>query len=132
MGSGQTGAIAFKNSSYYWNRGTGKFSDVVWGRWTEETKETATYPRLTTTNGDNNYRNSTFWIYKKNRFNLAKIQLTYDFPEKTFDGLFIKSASVYVNADNLLVLSKESDLMETNIGSRPQCRFYNLGFKVNF
>jgi TonB-linked SusC/RagA family outer membrane protein len=132
MGSGQAGAIAFKNSSYYWNRGTSKFSDIVWGRWTEETKETATYPRLTTTNGDNNYRNSTFWMYKKDRFNLTKIQLTYDFPGKMFDGLFIKGASAYVNADNLLVLSKESDLMETNIGSRPQCRFYNLGFKVNF
>jgi TonB-linked SusC/RagA family outer membrane protein len=61
MGSGQTGAMAFKNNSYYWNKGTSKFSEVVMGRWTEETKETATYPRLSTGNGDNNYRNSTFW-----------------------------------------------------------------------
>ncbi|MDC2687209.1 SusC/RagA family TonB-linked outer membrane protein, partial [Bacteroides ovatus] len=51
MGSGQTGAVAFKNNSYYWNRGTSKFSEIVMGRWTEETKETATYPRLSTSNG---------------------------------------------------------------------------------
>ena len=44
MGSGQTGAVAFKNNSYYWNRGTSKFSEIVMGRWTEETKGTATYP----------------------------------------------------------------------------------------
>ena len=29
MGSGQTGAVAFKNNSYYWNRGTSKFSSSV-------------------------------------------------------------------------------------------------------
>ncbi|MDR1121307.1 MAG: SusC/RagA family TonB-linked outer membrane protein [Dysgonamonadaceae bacterium] len=142
MGAGQTGAIAFKNSSYHWNRGTSKFSDVVWGRWAYytdpvtgemvDTRATATYPRLTTTNGDNNYRNSTFWMYKKNRFNLAKVQLTYDCPASMFKNSFIKGLSVYCNGDNLLVLSKESDLMETNIGSRPQCRFYNLGFKIDF
>ena len=63
MGSGQTGAVAFKNNSYYWNRGTSKFSEIVMGRWTEETKGTATYPRLSTSNGDNNFRNSTFWMY---------------------------------------------------------------------
>lgn len=80
MGSGQTGAIGFKNNSYYWNRGTGKFSEIVIGRWTEATKETATYPRLSTSNGDNNFRNSTFWTYKNNVFRLSNVQLTYDFP----------------------------------------------------
>lgn len=44
MGSGQTGSVDFKSSSYYWNRGTSKFSEVVWGRWTEDTKDVATYP----------------------------------------------------------------------------------------
>ena len=75
MGSGQTGAVAFKNNSYYWNRGTSKFSEIVMGRWTEETKETATYPRLSTSNGDNNFRNSTFWMYKNNVFRLSNVQL---------------------------------------------------------
>ena len=29
MGSGQTGAVAFKNNSYYWNRGTSKFLSLI-------------------------------------------------------------------------------------------------------
>jgi TonB-linked outer membrane protein, SusC/RagA family len=133
MGSGQTGAIGFKNSSYYWNRSSSKYSEVVWGRWTEETKETATYPRLTTTNGDNNFRNSTYWMYKKDRFNLTRVQLTYDFPKSILgNNSFVKGLSAYVNGDNLLVISQEREFLEMNVGSRPQCRFYNLGVKVNF
>ena len=133
MGSGQSGAIGFKNSSYYWNRSSSKYSEVALGRWTEETKETATYPRLTTTNGDNNFRNSTYWMYKKDRFNLARVQLTYDFPKSIVgDHSFVKGLSAYINGDNLLVISQERELMEMNVGSRPQCRFYNLGFKLNF
>ncbi|SIT34395.1 TonB-linked outer membrane protein, SusC/RagA family [Filimonas lacunae] len=132
LASGQTGAIGFKNSSYYWVRGTSKFSDAVWGRWTEATKNTADYPRLTTTAGNNNYQNSTFWMYKTNRFNLSRVQLTYDFNNDLFKNSVIHGLSVYVLGDNLLVLSKERKLMETNIGTAPQYRFYNLGIRASF
>lgn len=131
MGSGQTGAMAFKNNSYYWNRGTSKFSEVVLGRWTEATKETATYPRLSTSNGDNNYRNSTFWTYKNNVFRLSNVQLTYDFPEHTFKGTFIHGLSVYCGGSNLLTLSKEREYMDMSLGS-PQYRNLYLGFKAAF
>lgn len=132
VGNGQTGAIGFRNSSYFWVRGNGKFSDAVWGRWTDATKNTATYPRLTTGAGNNNYQHSTFWIFKNNRFNLNRVQLTYDFNAERFKNSLIHGLSVYVLADNLLVLSKESKLMETNVGTAPQYRFYNLGVRASF
>jgi TonB-linked SusC/RagA family outer membrane protein len=132
MGSGQSGAIGFKNSSYYWVSGSAKYSDVVLGRWTEDTKDKATYPRLTTTSSSNNFQNSTFWSYKNNRFNLARVQLTYDFNERLFKKSFVHGLSVYANGDNLLVVSKERKMMETNIGSAPQYRFYNIGLKASF
>lgn len=131
MGSGQTGAMAFKNNSYYWNKGTSKFSEVVMGRWTEETKGTATYPRLSTGNGDNNYRNSTFWTYKNNVFRLSNVQLTYNFPESAFRGTFVHGLSVYCGGSNLLTLSKEREYMEMNLGA-PQYRNLYLGFKAAF
>lgn len=131
MGAGQTGAMAFKNNSYYWNKGTSKFSEVVMGRWTEETKGTATYPRLTTGNGDNNYRNSTFWTYKNNVFRLSNVQLTYNFPENTFRGTFVQGLSLYCGGSNLLTLSKEREYMEMNLGA-PQYRNLYLGFKAAF
>ena len=131
MGSGQTGAVAFKNNSYYWNRGTSKFSEIVMGRWTEETKGTATYPRLSTSNGDNNFRNSTFWMYKNNVFRLSNVQLTYDFPTDTFNGTFIRGLSLYCGGSNLLTIAKEREYMEMSLGA-PQYRNFYLGFKAAF
>lgn len=131
IGTGQTGSVDFKTSSYYWNRGTSKFSEVVLGRWTEETKETATYPRLTTTNGDNNYQTSTFWMYKRNYFNLNQVQLTYDFPKKNFKGSFVRGLSVYCGGSSLLTISKEREHLELSTGY-PQCRNYYVGLKASF
>ncbi len=133
LGSGQVGAIGYKNTSNYWVSGAGKYSDVVLGRWTPETANTATYPRLSTNSTTNNFRNSTYWMYKNNRFDLRRVQFTYDFNKAAFrKAQFIHGLSVYLNGDNLLVLSKERKLMETNIGTSPQTRFYNLGMKATF
>ena len=131
LASGQAGGMAFKNSSYYWISGSSKYSEVVRGRWTPETASTATYPRLTTTSNSNNLRNSSFWKYSTNRFDLSKIQVTYDMPQEWFEGKVVKGLSVYLSGESLLTISGEKELMETNIGSAPQCRFYNLGVKVN-
>lgn len=132
MGTGQRGAVGFKNSSYYWINGTAKYSDVVWGRWTEATKNTATYPRLTTTSNSNNFQNSTFWMYKTNRFDLNRVQLTYDFNPKDLKSSFLHGLSVYLSGESLLTLSKERKLMETNVGAAPQCRYFNIGAKASF
>lgn len=132
MGTGQSGAIGFKNNAYYWIKGDSKYSDIVWGRWTEETKHTATFPRLTTTDNSNNLRNSTFWMYKTNRFDLRRVQLTYDLPGTVLKRTFLDDLSIYVNADDLLTLSKERKHMEMNVGSTPQCRFFNIGVKASF
>ena len=131
-GTGNTGGIGYKNNSYYWVKGSSKYSEVVRGRWTPETASTATYPRLTTTDNSNNFRNSTFWMYKTNRFDLTKVQLTYNLPKYLFNGKLVKGLSVYVSGSNLLTIAKERKHLEMNIGSAPQTRFVNLGFKTAF
>lgn len=132
LGTGNVGGQNLKKSSYYWISGEKKYSKVVRGRWTKETASTATYPRLTTGNGNNNFVNSDFWIYKNNRFDLAKVQLTYDFPVKMLRGKLVRALSVYASGANLLTISKEREHFETNVGSAPQTRFYNLGVKATF
>lgn len=130
--TGGFGAKALKNDSYWWVEGDGKYSEVVRGRWTEATKETATYPRLTTGSSDNNFRSSDFWLYSTDRFNLAKVQVTYDLPQKWFNNFFISGVSVYASGSNLLTIAGERKIMEMNIGDSPQYRFYNLGLTVSF
>lgn len=104
---------------------------MVRGRWTPETAATATYPRLTAKDNTNNFRNSNFWIYSTDCFNLNKVQLTYDMPKEWFENKVVKGMSVYVLGESLLTISKNRKYMETSYGS-PQCRFYNLGLKMMF
>ncbi len=132
LGTGNYGAYGLKNSTYYWIYGDRKYSEVVRGRWTEETKKSATFPRLTTESGSNNFRNSDFWLYKTDRFNLAKVQLTYDLPKHMLRNFFLHEVSCYVSGSNLLTVSDEREILEMNITSAPQTRFYNLGVKVVF
>ena len=128
-GTGQMGAKAFRSND--WRYGTSKYTEVMKGRWTAETAETATYPRLTALNNTNNFRNSNFWIYSTDRFDLNKVQLTYDMPKKWFTGKVVSGMSVYLLGESLLTISKHREYMETNYSS-PQCRYYNIGLKMSF
>lgn len=132
VGTGRFGAYAMKNSSYFWVDGEDKYSVVVRDRWTPETAGTAKYPRLTTFNSDNNFRASDFWLYKANRFDLAKVQLSYDMSGLLGEKKFVKELGVYVSGFNLLTFSAERAILEMNIGSAPQTRLYNLGVKALF
>ena len=132
LGVGSFGGKAVKNNSYWWVDETDKYSAVVRGRWTPATAATATYPRLTTMSGANNFTTSDFWTYSTSRFDLAKVQLTYDFPKSLFAGSFVKGLSVYASGNSLLTIAKERELLEMNVGSAPQARFYNLGVQVMF
>ena len=132
LGTSRTGAFAMKNNNYFWVKADDKYSEEVRDRWTESTANTATYPRLTTLNGANNYRNSDFWLYSTNRFDLTRVQVSYTFPSSMFGERFLKGLDVYANGANLLTISTNRDILEMNIGSAPQTRFYNIGLKAKF
>lgn len=129
QGVGQTGRERFFNDPYYWVFGNRKYSEVVLDRWTPQTAATATYPRLSSTNNANNFRNSTFWLYEDNWFNLRRVQLSYALPLQ-MNG--IKKVSVYLRAANLLTLSEIREKRELNIGSSPQIRSFAMGLNASF
>lgn len=133
LANSTSGGYGFKNSSYYWASGpNAKYTAAMRGRWTEATAETATYPSLTTTNGDNNFRNSDFWLFKNDRINLARVQLSYDIPKTLLAKTFISNMGFYVNGNDLLLIAKERNHMETNIGGTPQMRYYSVGLTAAF
>lgn len=132
LGVLRTGANAMKNNNYFWVNGEDKYSEVVRNRWTPETANTADYPRLTTSNGNNNFRNSDFWIYSTNRFDLSRVQVTYNFPERIIGNGFIRELGIYANGSNLLTIAPNKDILLLNVGSAPQMRFYNLGVTARF
>ena len=132
LGTGSFGGNGVRNNSYWWVKGEDKYSAAVRDRWTPETANTAAYPRLTTGNGANNYVTSDFWMYSTSRFDLNKVQLSYDFDKKIFGNSFVKGLQLYVSGNSLLTIAKEREILEMSVGSAPQTRFYNLGFKVAF
>ncbi len=132
LATGGWGGKGVKNNSYYWISGENKYSEVVRGAWTEETAATATYPRLTTQDGANNNTTSTYWLYSTDALRLSKVQLTYDFANNLFQNTWIKGVSAYISGSNLLTIAPERKILEMNVGSAPQTRFYNMGVKMTF
>ena len=130
LGNGQFGGKTVNNGSYYYMSGENKYSVNARGRWTPETADVATHPRLTTYTSTNNAAASTFWLISTDRFNLRKLQITYDFPEEIINSRYVKGLSIYLSGSDLLTISKNRKIFETSVGSAPQTRFYNLGVKV--
>jgi hypothetical protein len=133
LGVGRFGGNALKNNSYFWIDAEDKYSEVVRDRWTEETKNSATYPRLTTQVSDNNFRSSDFWMYKTNRFDLNKVQVTYDLSDLLkFKKTTVRELGLYISGFNLLTVSQNRNILEMNVGTAPQTRMYNIGLKALF
>ncbi len=133
LGSAQWGGQGIANSGLDWISGTDKYTAVVRDSWTVETADTATYPRLTTGTGANNFVTSDFWMYDASRFDLDKVQLTYDFPSSMFGKGVVKGLSAYVAGYDLLTIATEKERFETNLwGGAPYSRFVNGGIKITF
>lgn len=137
LGSGQAGGeIYLQNlsSGYYWVRGNQKYpSYLAEARWTPETAETATYPRLTTKESSNNYMASSFWLRKNNLMILRTVQLSYKLPKTIIrEGSKLKNVKLYIGGRNLLTISDIRKELELNIGSSPQMRTYVVGLNANF
>lgn len=131
-GTGRSGADGYITNDYYWIDGNDKYSVNVKNMWTEETKATATLPRLSSQANPNNYRASTFWLYKDDYFTLDRVQLTYSVPRSFVNNLKMQHISLFIDGANLFTLSKNREIRELNIGGEPYSRYYTAGIKATF
>lgn len=132
LGTARKGGYAYYNDNYNWVQGENKYSIEVLNSWTETTKSTATYPRLSYGNNTNNFRNSTFWLYKNDFFRLERIQLNYALPEKISNTLFTQDISIYLRGENLFRFSDDAQKRQLVIGGEPNYRSFLVGLKVKF
>ena len=136
MLTGQFGGNGIKDTTYDWVYGERKYSDVVLGAWTQEKYENGapiSYPRLTTQSPDNNFRTSDYWMYKTDRIDLNRVQITYDFCKSLFGPKsVVKGLQIYANGSDLLTIAGEREYMERSVGSAPKTRAFTLGAKVEF
>ncbi len=132
IGNGAIGSNAYLSNSYYWVDGNDKYSTYILDRWTEATKTTATLPRLSSQTNNNNYRVSTFWLYKNNYFTFNHLQLTWTIPGEVVKMSKMRNLSIYVYGSNLFTFSQYRNIRELNVGSEPQYRSFSLGVKTLF
>lgn len=129
LGTGQNGGNTNYNNPYYWVYGDRKYSEEITNRWTPATAATADYPRLTTIETTNNFRNSTFWISDRNWFRLQTAQLTYSLPKNTW---ILKDTRFFIRGNNLATFSKTKDKLDLNISSAPRFRQFSFGLSAAF
>lgn len=117
-----------------------RWAEGAWAYYPEakiDTRETATYPRLTTGTNENNYRASSFWIKKNNFVRLQNIELGYRLSDLRFvRNAGINNCRIYVNAYNILTLSSllrkyDMDPETVNYGY-PAAKSVNMGIQITF
>lgn len=130
--TGGFGGKGFMNSNYYWFKGNqAKYSEYALLAYNPDAPDpNAKYPRLTLGNGENNYRNSTFWEYSRNQFSLATMQLSYNFNVNRLKPL--AGLQAYLRGANLLMIAKDRKILQLNYNAAPQNRVFALGLVAKF
>jgi len=100
-----------------------------------DTRNSATFPRLTTQSNANNYTNSTFWMKNADFLKLRSLQVGYTLPSAVSEKMQLQKFRVFLTAVNPFVWSslyrKYRMDPETPAGY-PALKSYNLGISFTF
>lgn len=73
-------------------------------RWTEETKDIANVPRLSTLNNANNFQNSTQWLVNGEYLKLRNLNVYYDLPKNWISKIKLEQCRIFASANNVFSL----------------------------
>jgi TonB-linked SusC/RagA family outer membrane protein len=132
--------------SAYWEfypNGLGKVMEHHLDRWAYypelgiDTRETATYPRLSLEgdNTNNKAPNSTFWLKDASYTRLKSVEIGYSLPAKLLKNLQISKLRIYATGYNLLTFDKIKVIDPESPGNGiayPIQRIINLGLTAQF
>ncbi len=109
---------------------SGQGYDALTGRWTPETANTATSPRLSLGNA-NNTAYSSLYVRSGNYFRLKNAEIGYNLPFQWVRGLKISGIRVFANGENLLTLYGYKGIDPEVYGvAYPIQRVFNAGVNV--
>lgn len=135
LGTANIGVNSWMNNSYYWNSGEGKYTDITLDRYHPTNNPQGTYPALTTTDGSNNFRNSTFWLANTSFFRLKNVEVSYTFENRNSSAI-ARQIKLYARGSNLAVISKVKELdpeaLNAGVTNYPVLMFLTGGISVSF
>ena len=126
------------NRSVYWSgsyfeafQNDGQISSIALNRWTEDTKATATYPRLSASNNQNNYQSSSFWQKNGDFLKLRSLEIGYTIPSNLTKKIKIEGIRVFANGTNLFSLDHMDGFTDPEtLTGYPAMRTVSLGLSV--
>jgi TonB-linked SusC/RagA family outer membrane protein len=117
----------------------GKVKSMHLNRWTEATKATATYPRLSYGRNDNNNNvNSSLFLYDARYIRLKNLEIGYSLPKSSIRFAGLQNVRIYAQGMNLLTFDSLKDVdvdPETKNGNGawyPIQRIFNFGIDVTY
>ncbi|MBX9048895.1 SusC/RagA family TonB-linked outer membrane protein [Bacteroides thetaiotaomicron] len=143
QGSGNTSTVlgASSNGAFFpfqWGVEESAVRSEVANRWTEQNpSQNVMFPRMHSTNYDNNTAASTWWLRNASFLRLKNIEVGYNFKEKTLKKIGIQALRVYLQGNNLCVWDDikmwDPELGNTNGGfSYPLSRTFTFGLDFTF
>ncbi len=124
---------------YPFLRGETQGNVTYWAtdRWTEDNpRQDALFPRLSSGDNPNNYRNSTWWQRSSNYLRLKTAEVGYTFPKKWTSKANISAFRIYVSGLNLYTFSDfkywDPELGNGNGSAYPLQRTFTAGANINF
>lgn len=110
--------------------GDSRIPEMARGRWTPETAQSATYPRLTTEVDNINFRTSTFWKRNGSFLKLRNVELGYTLRNVVRKGCNLR---VFANGTNLFSLDYMDGMTDPELfGGYPTLRTVSLGAQLTF
>lgn len=118
------------------NRNVYPVAQGAWAYYPEQgidTRATATYPRLTAENNDNNYRASSFWVKNNDFLRIQYMELGYSFTDRILKSKKLSELRLFINATNPVTWSnmlKNYDMdPESNYGY-PALKSFSVGVSL--
>lgn len=115
------------------NQSLQRFQDYHWDNtWTPENPG-AEYPRIKfASTGDNNRRNSTFWIRRCNYLRMRSLTVGYNFPARLLRKAHISTLNVAFQAGNLFTVSSLDGIDPESLRGYPLSRSYGISLNFGF
>lgn len=125
--------VYLEGKPYQAFQNNGKITDFALGRWTPQTADTATYPRLSTTGNKNNYQYSSFWQRNGDFLKLRYVTLGYTFSSKAMKKANVDGLRIYLSGTNLFSLDYMQGYCDPEVlYGYPAVRTYSLGVELKF
>lgn len=100
--------------------------------WTVGNQATADYPRLSTQENKNNYRESSFWYVNGNFIRLRSVDLGYNLSSQLAKKVKMSSARIFVRGMNIFTADHLKYADPEVLAGYPVMKSYNLGLSVQF